>query len=889
MSSGHKRTGSLNLPSIFGGNKPPESAPLTPQSSTKGHKKKLSLSLAKEAFHLSISRANPFSNASTPTPDRKTRDVDHELIQILQIQLFSGEELKYAAKVKKASTKKKKEQANDEYLCVTVKREEKVRVQRVKGQNGAFLIKKTWRLEDLIRMEFFEDGSDTGFVLFFQDKPNYWSAANTLLRNEFLWTLWKMCQQYLPAHPQTSIDIFELRSDAGDFKSATSESSYKELMSPTEEKELETLLKSVPDIDELQEKLTAQLSSLEVENIHNIIEVDDASRDLLDHIDEAFVQLEAADQWLQFYLSELHNVKQYIENIEEQNNRMEIVMTNQKRLFDEVIKLLRDLTLGEASVKSLMSGNLDPGATLTRAIDAATQLEKIFDTWKQLSPEMQAIQSVKEKMSDYVKLRDFFSTKTTQYIQDICTKLANQYLDARSKNTAKDDSRSQIFKNLLQYTLLIQWLKRMDKNNYDNIAQAYLSCFKQVYKRELKDHFSETKHCIIKESQEVQFKDSGRLTEFIRNRTKNTPETKPNAKPPEKMTIDRAFSYSLEVMLRALMMEQNFCTGFFQFPEKSEQPDQPTEVDRMLKGLTDGLSDELTLLIEQGDKTDHFYPLSMLATVEQFKIKYEAKSSFIAALLQDLQNKLAQSFNKFIDEQMEMIRGTQVSIKKGGVLPFFANFPAIVDYIETKVKGSKLARTIVDEVYHNLVVNLFEWLNSLGDTEDEKYKFVIRFENFHRFVAEIGKRHVAALDEFVAQAQKLYDENVRAYVELLVRARFKTLLPFFDEMDKLLQTLPVAAIQFQQSHSKQSFLKVMDKNTAQDMEKRFKKIFKAIEDNVSKEEGLLLAVWEALVKYFIQQYTHFEDLVSQCYSNAELSVPKKKILQIANQVGKSKD
>lgn len=33
-------------------------------------------------------------------------------------------------------------------------------------------------------------------------------------------------------------------------------------------------------------------------------------------------------------------VKVYIENIEEQNNRMEIVMKNQKLLLEEVMKLL---------------------------------------------------------------------------------------------------------------------------------------------------------------------------------------------------------------------------------------------------------------------------------------------------------------------------------------------------------------------------------------------------------------------------------------------------------------------------------------------------------------------------------------------------------------------
>lgn len=43
--------------------------------------------------------------------------------------------------------------------------------------------------------------------------------------------------------------------------------SYKELMSPQEEKELENLLQTIPDIDELQGKLTTQLENFEVVSI----------------------------------------------------------------------------------------------------------------------------------------------------------------------------------------------------------------------------------------------------------------------------------------------------------------------------------------------------------------------------------------------------------------------------------------------------------------------------------------------------------------------------------------------------------------------------------------------------------------------------------------------
>jgi reverse gyrase len=84
---------------------------------------------------------------------------------------------------------------------------------------------------------------------------------------------------------------------------------YTELVSPAEEKELESLLDTcvtgTTDIDELAESLTNSLNSLETENIYSIIEADLLVRDVVEKLENASEQLNAIEVWLNNYNSQL--------------------------------------------------------------------------------------------------------------------------------------------------------------------------------------------------------------------------------------------------------------------------------------------------------------------------------------------------------------------------------------------------------------------------------------------------------------------------------------------------------------------------------------------------------------------------------------------------------
>jgi hypothetical protein len=49
-------------------------------------------------------------------------------------------------------------------------------------------------------------------------------------------------------------------------------------------------------------------------------------------------------------------------------------------------------------------------------------------------------------------------------------------------------------------------------------------------------------------------------------------------------------------------------------------------------------------------------------------------------------------------------------------------------------------------------------------------------ENLHSFVDEVAQLNAAALDVFVKRARGLYDENMKAYIKMMLRRGFSRLM-----------------------------------------------------------------------------------------------------------------
>jgi hypothetical protein len=200
---------------------------------------------------------------------------------------------------------------------------------------------------------------------------------------------------------------------------------HKEVLSAAEQQDLEALFKStdltITDIDELSSKLTSQLTRLELENVDGLIESESAVQDVINRLEEASLELGAVDTWLNYYNSQLTNMRQYIEHIEARNNSMEIVTRNQKALLSELDNLITLLDMSEQSKQVLIQGDLSTRSGLDAAIKAAATLGKALTA--DIKPELTEMLAVKEQRKIMEQLRVVFAKRLVAFMESVFSKL----------------------------------------------------------------------------------------------------------------------------------------------------------------------------------------------------------------------------------------------------------------------------------------------------------------------------------------------------------------------------------------------------------------------------------------------------------------------------------
>eukprot|EP01117_Protostelium_nocturnum_P008665 TRINITY_DN3112_c0_g1_i3.p1 TRINITY_DN3112_c0_g1~~TRINITY_DN3112_c0_g1_i3.p1 ORF type:complete len:867 (+),score=309.07 TRINITY_DN3112_c0_g1_i3:129-2729(+) len=823
----------------------------------------------------------------------------------VQSKLFHDEEVRSVLKVKDLSKKKrllsKENQKKKQFLCVTIQGQ-RVRIQRIKGTKNVFVIKQTWKLEDLGRIEVSDQmmnqsiKSEGGFGLFF-DKPYYWMASTPSLRNEFLLTLWKLCEEKLTKTPQSTVDLVDLamitRERHGDEEDISVQ--YRDLMTAAEEKELEDLIIScvngVTDVEELSNSLNTQLNNLEIQNIYAIIDAEAATYRVQEKIDESSQQLEAIDAWLTEYNTSLRSIKGYIEEIENRNNRMEIATQNQRKLKTELENLLQKLILSRTVTTTLTTPSFTKEKNgLSIAIDAAESLSQIFKSYQELTPAMKNTKAVQEKVKEFMEYRTSFSSKFEQFIQEQYIKLSREIAEEEKKEKKSGKTafwfsglHRTVYKTLISYTPLMNWLHQMEPERFKKLLDLYVQTFQNLYKHEIKYFFSDVKDLISKDSKDRKLSSLGPP---IKNEFQsiNVMPNDTSLSKPEKMSPEMAIAYSLNVLLPNVIEEQNFCTKFFPprlDGDKEKDAKSTTEnsenIGKMLLELFSGSIEKLGDLVETADKVDHYNDINILVYSAQFRSKCK-DSLIVNEILTQVDIKARTLFNAYISEQVATINGTQVSIKRCGILPIVSKVCLATDHMILRLGGNEntTANKLVDESSANLIEAMNKWLQTIGDQQKEKYKLITRFENFHHFHKEMSKKRIKTVESFVTESETLYKSNIDQFVRYLVDYYLSEITDFFTELDKLLERLPEEEIPFQQSHSKQALGKVNARINASFIEKKMRKLQKSIEKNLSPAEGLIPRVWTTLTDYFVEKYKHFEELTRRCYKT-ELTMTNKEI------------
>lgn len=213
----------------------------------------------------------------------------------------------------------------------------------------------------------------------------------------------------------------------------------------------------------------------------------------------------------------------------------------------------------------------------------------------------------------------------------------------------------------------------------------------------------------------------------------------------------------------------------------------------------------------------------MLAALELFMSRAdERENEFLLKLLEKHHARLKAQFDRYVvsnqcvplrlsmtpSSQNEQIKGVEetklTSRKRGGVVHFIRYFPVYVGRVEALMFGTEglEMRQNVDMAYDRIVKAMFESLKRMakldGEGEDKgqlNYHVILIgastmfdfrcsscpsdgrcLENMHHFVTEIQSLDIGSVSSFLVGAEGIYEENLAAYVKLVLRRPFLKIL-----------------------------------------------------------------------------------------------------------------
>lgn len=223
------------------------------------------------------------------------------------------------------------------------------------------------------------------------------------------------------------------------------------------------------------------------------------------------------------------------------------------------------------------------------------------------------------------------------------------------------------------------------------------------------------------------------------------------------------------------------------------------QVMELMFGFVDG---ELKQWVEAAVDKNPAAVVGVIATTERLsqEAEQEGTSMFLTQLFDKQLGRQRQTFDTFIvsgrigrangeNEQVKNIDGARSTIKKRrGVFYFVRHFPAFVERIECQLDDADelQIRKRVNTAYERVVASVLGSLQhssklvgaELASTDDkgQLYFHVVMIENLHVFVDEVSQLEVPALAVFVKRAQGLYEENMKAYIRLMLRRGFAKLM-----------------------------------------------------------------------------------------------------------------
>jgi len=304
---------------------------------------------------------------------------------------------------------------------------------------------------------------------------------------------------------------------------------------------------------------------------------------------------------------------------------------------------------------------------------------------------------------------------------------------------------------------------------------------------------------------------------------------------------------------------------------------------------------EVKSWIDNAIAKDSIQIIGILATLERFLAEADERgTAFFVNFLDKQHTRLKGLFERHVAEQIKAIERTRLTSKKrNGVAHFIKYFPVYVGRVESQLIGAdtREVRQSVDGAYARIVQSMFDSLKHMakmnGEDEDKRQLnyHVILIENMHYFVAEIRQQEIGSVNTFSTQAEAVYEENLNAYVKIVLRRPFSKIIDYFDGVEQLLKTTAPSEVSSSSSYSRSALKKVVKEYDAKDVRKLVEVLFKRVEKHFTdasevatgESSGItpgtvLVGVWKACEEELLRITEIFNKRIAQCYASSGVSL-----------------
>eukprot|EP00743_Colponemidia_sp_Colp-15_P005082 GILK01005471.1.p1 GENE.GILK01005471.1~~GILK01005471.1.p1 ORF type:complete len:825 (-),score=138.01 GILK01005471.1:325-2799(-) len=744
-----------------------------------------------------------------------------------------------------------------------------------------FEIEKSWKLEEVTRIDGGTEDGDLDFVLYFGDKPYKWTSLSVPSKLEFIWCILQCCREHLGFAPQTAgVDMVALRLTATTqnferhhalLRSMTTfglgdeiddgPGEVRSFLSQKETEDVEQLLGqfslTVGDTQELQTKLDEKIHSLEDTNIEALLSTENEVHKLLDGLNDVYEELQDMEDWLDQHNFELNRMRKEVEQLEWENHRLEIQAVNHRKLQEVLEAVLTQLHIEAGDIATLKNPIFTDSPSLQKVIRAGKALDAAAKL--QLSTPLHEVAAVKDKLSELDKLRDNYSKQVARQLQDYFT---SQIQAAMSKQVGTSgggfelSGHTQIHEAFRDNKELLLILKTLQPQFFENVRKSYVSSMSRLIGREVKEWIPKWKSSLQKDSVD------SKLTSLSSADSQALPAS---------ATLSRPwFSRGLNSVIGHLTRERQFTGNLWGLDKEDPQ------VTSMLRDIYDTLWNDLKAVLEWAGKGNCCNLLSMIVVAEKaLASDVPTHATLLIETCSNALNLLNQYFDQFVGDQLAWVENLKIDIKRAGILPPVARFPLFALRLQQLLINER--SEAADSAIVKLCGAVFSWLEKTASTR-EKYTHLCLMENYHHLSVHLKKLNMAAMEPFISQSSEGFLVHRDAYVNWIIAAQFPKLWEFFTKLDLLLQRVAAEDIQFQSSHSKAMFRKVT-KSDLSSIEKGVAQMVKRMAKHFCKEEELLQPTWAYLQKYIVQKFQHFEEIVARCYIHERLPISSSEIAQ----------